>query len=137
MVKCFVSVPPRFSTRSLFVRRAVQPRPLHAAVPQRRSARLPRRSQPTASNSVVVDVSSTDDLADNESALASVESLRSDATGLVSAAVKGEDAELSVLLCSDAFIADLNAKWRNIENPTDVLSFPQGDGVVGIREHAP
>lgn len=38
--------------------------------------------------------------------------------------------ELSVLFCDDAFIADLNKKYRNIEGPTDVLSFEQGDEFI-------
>jgi probable rRNA maturation factor len=32
--------------------------------------------------------------------------------------------ELSVLLCDDATIARLNARWRGQERPTNVLSFP-------------
>jgi probable rRNA maturation factor len=32
--------------------------------------------------------------------------------------------ELSVLLCDDAAIADLNARWRGQSRPTNVLSFP-------------
>ncbi len=35
-------------------------------------------------------------------------------------------AELSILLCDDAFIQDLNRKWRGIDKPTNVLSFPAG-----------
>lgn len=38
--------------------------------------------------------------------------------------------ELSVLFCDDAFIAGLNKKYRNIEGPTDVLSFEQGDEYI-------
>ncbi|WP_051335707.1 rRNA maturation RNase YbeY [Methylocapsa acidiphila] len=37
-----------------------------------------------------------------------------------------EGAEVSVLLCDDAFIADLNRKWRGLDRPTNVLSFPSG-----------
>jgi len=37
------------------------------------------------------------------------------------------DAEVSILLCDDAFIRDLNQKWRGIDKPTNVLSFPAGD----------
>ena len=33
-------------------------------------------------------------------------------------------AEVSVLLCDDAVIAALNARWRGREEPTNVLSFP-------------
>jgi probable rRNA maturation factor len=36
----------------------------------------------------------------------------------------GPDAEVAVLLCDDAMIAALNAKWRGREEPTNVLSFP-------------
>jgi len=41
-------------------------------------------------------------------------------------------AEVSVLLCDDAAIAALNARWRGHEGPTNVLSFPapHGEGVV-------
>jgi probable rRNA maturation factor len=33
-------------------------------------------------------------------------------------------AEVSVLLCDDAVIATLNARWRGRDEPTNVLSFP-------------
>jgi probable rRNA maturation factor len=36
------------------------------------------------------------------------------------------DAEVSILFCDDAFIRDLNRKWRGIDKPTNVLSFPTG-----------
>jgi probable rRNA maturation factor len=39
-------------------------------------------------------------------------------------------AEVSILLCDDAFIRDLNQKWRGIDKPTNVLSFPAGDTAV-------
>ncbi len=35
-----------------------------------------------------------------------------------------EAAEVSILLCDDAFIATLNQKWRGVAMPTNVLSFP-------------
>jgi probable rRNA maturation factor len=35
-------------------------------------------------------------------------------------------AEISILLCDDAFIADLNKRWRDKDAPTNVLSFPTG-----------
>lgn len=41
-----------------------------------------------------------------------------------------ENWELSVLFCNDAFIADLNKKYRDIDSPTDVLSFEQGDEYI-------
>ncbi|CAI7742299.1 unnamed protein product [Closterium sp. NIES-53] len=34
-------------------------------------------------------------------------------------------AEMSVLLCTDACIRELNNEWRGVDAPTDVLSFPQ------------
>jgi probable rRNA maturation factor len=37
-------------------------------------------------------------------------------------------AELSVVLCDDAFIRTLNAQWRGKDEPTDVLSFAMGEG---------
>ena len=35
------------------------------------------------------------------------------------------DWELSILFCDDAFMRDLNRRYRGLETPTDVLSFPQ------------
>ena len=35
--------------------------------------------------------------------------------------------EISVMFCNDAFIQDLNKEYRNIDAPTDVLSFENGD----------
>lgn len=55
--------------------------------------------------------------------------LRADAVRLL-AAIGRPQAELSVLLCDDPFIRDLNAQWRQKDTPTDVLSFPMGDDVV-------
>lgn len=34
------------------------------------------------------------------------------------------DTEVSIVLCDDAFIQELNAKWRGKDKPTNVLSFP-------------
>lgn len=44
------------------------------------------------------------------------------------AAVDQEDSDLSVLLCDDRLIAELNAAYRDKEGPTDVLSFAQFEG---------
>jgi len=52
-------------------------------------------------------------------------------TAAVSAAVAGAGlkhapgAELSVVLTHDAGIAGINAAWRGLDKPTNVLSFPQ------------
>lgn len=35
--------------------------------------------------------------------------------------------DVSLLFCDDAFIRKLNADYRQIDSPTDVLSFEQGD----------
>ncbi len=35
--------------------------------------------------------------------------------------------DLSLLLCDDAFIRDLNGRYRGKDEPTDVLSFEQGE----------
>ena len=35
--------------------------------------------------------------------------------------------ELSVTLTSDEHVRELNAKWRNKDKPTTVLSFPKAD----------
>jgi len=40
------------------------------------------------------------------------------------------NSEISVLFCTDAFIRDLNRKWRGIDQPANVLSFPAGGGAA-------
>jgi len=52
-----------------------------------------------------------------------------DAQALMATA-KLQDCELSLVLCSDEFIAPLNGQWRDKPVSTDVLSFPQDDPVV-------
>src|ERR1700761_166860 len=41
-----------------------------------------------------------------------------------------EYVEISLVLCDDAFIQNLNRDHRGKDKPTDVLSFPQDDDVV-------
>jgi len=55
--------------------------------------------------------------------------VRADAEALLLAA-RLPEAELSVLICDDEAIRALNARWRDKDEPTDVLSFPQDDEVV-------
>ena len=43
----------------------------------------------------------------------------------------GARGELSILLVSDTRMRRLNDSYRGKDRPTDVLSFPQGGGVVG------
>ena len=38
-----------------------------------------------------------------------------------------DNEEISVLFCSDEFIKELNKQYRNIDDPTDVLSFENGE----------
>lgn len=38
------------------------------------------------------------------------------------------EGELSLVLCDDAFIHGLNREWREVDAPTDVLSFAMGEG---------
>jgi probable rRNA maturation factor len=50
------------------------------------------------------------------------------------------DAEVSLLLCDDAFIADLNLTYRKKKGPTDVLSFgyrPSKRSPAATREQTP
>ncbi|MEL7545239.1 MAG: rRNA maturation RNase YbeY [Pseudomonadota bacterium] len=42
------------------------------------------------------------------------------------AQVSGASGEVSLLLCDDDLMANLNATWRGKTGPTDVLSFPAG-----------
>jgi len=46
-------------------------------------------------------------------------------------ALRCRDAELSVLLCSDAVMRGLNRAWRGVDRPTDVLAFAQHEGPGG------
>ncbi|BDI32172.1 hypothetical protein CCAX7_42230 [Capsulimonas corticalis] len=41
-----------------------------------------------------------------------------------------KDSEISIVLCDDDFIQDLNRAHRGKDKPTDVLSFPQDDDLV-------
>jgi probable rRNA maturation factor len=50
---------------------------------------------------------------------------------LAAAGIDGWD--LSVLLCSDEVIRALNARYRGIDRPTDVLSFSQAEGTRVAR----
>ncbi|MFK5981110.1 MAG: rRNA maturation RNase YbeY [Rhizobiaceae bacterium] len=57
--------------------------------------------------------------------------------GAIGAAISVADlcyahsAELSILLTNDAGVQKLNLQWRNIDKPTNVLSFPADDIEVG------
>jgi probable rRNA maturation factor len=42
-------------------------------------------------------------------------------------------AELSVVLTDDASIRTINAQWRQMDKPTNVLSFPQAEGKAIAR----
>ncbi|MBV9954773.1 MAG: rRNA maturation RNase YbeY [Pseudolabrys sp.] len=51
-----------------------------------------------------------------------------DAIAAAAKLVPGADGEISVLLTDDAAMRALNNTWRNIDQPTNVLSFPAADG---------
>ena len=52
-----------------------------------------------------------------------------DVTALLKAA-NLPDAQVSLSLCNDEAIAELNCQWRGKDRPTDVLSFPLEDEVM-------
>ena len=52
-----------------------------------------------------------------------------DVTALLKAA-NLPDAQVSLTLCKDEAIAELNCQWRGKDQPTDVLSFPLEDEVM-------
>jgi probable rRNA maturation factor len=81
---------------------------------------------------ITVDVSVTDDLDHYHSSVMLVSELQADAKRLVRQALHDESAELSIMLCSDEYIKALNCKWRGVEKPTDVLSFPQDDDISSV-----
>jgi probable rRNA maturation factor len=39
--------------------------------------------------------------------------------------------DVSLLFCNDAYIRSLNARYRQRDEPTDILSFPMGETVEG------
>jgi len=46
-----------------------------------------------------------------------------------------DDPEVSVALVDDQYIADLNYRYRQIDRPTDVLSFPMEEASAGEPEY--
>ena len=50
-----------------------------------------------------------------------------DACALLGAAGLDDGEQLSLTLCDDSIIHDLNREWRQVDAPTDVLSFPMDD----------
>ena len=57
-----------------------------------------------------------------------ITSLRTLAQQLLQAEGRGEDTEVSILLTDDEYIRILNRDYREIDAPTDVLSFSQVEG---------
>ena len=55
------------------------------------------------------------------------------AIGLLGAA-ECEDRTLSIVIVDDAQMRQLNHDWRDVDDTTDVLSFPldEGEGLVGV-----
>jgi probable rRNA maturation factor len=49
------------------------------------------------------------------------------------AASQGKAGEIAVLLTDDAAIRTMNAQWRGIDKPTNVLSFPAGDQALAAN----
>ena len=50
---------------------------------------------------------------------------------------KGARGEVSILLSSDSVIAGLNRKYRGVEGPTNVLSFPAGSSTPRFESEIP
>ena len=46
-----------------------------------------------------------------------------------------ENWEMNVLFCDDKFMQEMNLQYRNIDSPTDVLSFEQGDYYLDDEEN--
>ena len=84
-----------------------------------------------------VDVAFAEGITQNEPLL---EQVTEDALALLKSALNpdnqdgfDDEAELSVVLCDDAYIRELNRQWRSKDAATDVLSFPQQaeNGILG------
>lgn len=56
-----------------------------------------------------------------------IENVQDDAKSLVRVLLRDAPVEMSVVLCTDKYIQDLNKQWRDKDAATDVLSFPQND----------
>jgi len=54
-------------------------------------------------------------------------------------ATDARDRSLSIVLTDDARIQGLNQQWRQVDGPTDVLSFPmdEGDSPAPMGDHPP
>ena len=46
-----------------------------------------------------------------------------------------ENWEINVVFCDDKFMQEMNKQYRNIDAPTDVLSFEQGDYYTDDEEN--
>lgn len=79
-------------------------------------------------NPVIEVAIEADDWASLETPLQLAEEVILAAIGEIGVALAA-NAEISVLFCDDGFIRDLNRKWRGIDRPTNVLSFPAGGDV--------
>ena len=78
----------------------------------------------SAGHTVAIDIAIEDDAWAGVGDLETLARRAVDAALRESGDVLDDGAELSILLCDDAFIADLNQKWRGIAKPTNVLSCP-------------
>ncbi|MDR2659304.1 MAG: rRNA maturation RNase YbeY [Spirochaetaceae bacterium] len=59
-------------------------------------------------------------------------------TVMVCDALRCKNWDVSVLFCADDFIQELNRRFRNKDEPTDVLSFPLGEKIIedGVERYA-
>lgn len=80
---------------------------------------------------VIVDVT-PQDVTEDTVPSSFADDVADDAKTLVRVLLRDAAVELSIVLCSDKFIRDLNSQWRQKDTATDVLSFAQNDpdGVV-------
>ncbi len=58
-------------------------------------------------------------------------------TSALQVACSREAVTMSVVMASDRMLAELNRRWRHIDRPTDVLSFPSQDRAPGTRLQRP
>lgn len=80
------------------------------------------------SDSIAIEIAAESDLWQDLEAIEARMSQSVAASIAVAKLKHAPGAELSIVLTDDASIREINAEWRKMDKPTNVLSFPQAEG---------